>query len=131
MSRERHTVHPKPHILIVEDDPDGRELLSQIAEHLDFEVDTAGDAQTALDYLLGAASAYTAIVIDLSLPDKNGWELFSEIQSDTSSGDAACIAVTAYHSAQIREKAITAGFAAYFPKPIDTHSFATELTALI
>ncbi len=41
------------------------------------------------------------------------------------------MAITAYHSSQLKQEAFEAGFDAYFPKPLDDTSFARELDRVI
>lgn len=45
--------------------------------------------------------------------------------------DLPCVAVTAYHTSKLREDAISAGFTAYFAKPIDATTFARRLEELL
>lgn len=118
-------------ILVVEDDPDGQEVVATILERLNIPIDIASDAAEAEQYLFAPDSRYSAIIIDLALPGKNGWELLSDIRSDTRTTDIPCIAVTAYHNSKVREEALTVGFDAYFAKPIDATSFARELEHIL
>ena len=115
------------HILVVEDDPDGRELVSAILSHLNIPVDVANDAEQAEELLFAAPNNYNAVVIDLMLPGKDGWDLLNAIQTHEQTSHLACIAITAYHSSKMREQALVAGFKAYFPKPIDATSFSRAL----
>src|SRR5688572_20206510 len=104
-------------ILVVEDDPDGQAVVSHILEYMNIAIDVANDAEEALKCL--DKTTYRAVIIDLALPGKNGWELLQHIQEQPETEDLPCIAVTAYHTSKLREEAITAGFTAYFAKPID------------
>ncbi|MBC7870523.1 MAG: response regulator [Chitinophagaceae bacterium] len=118
-------------ILVVEDDPDGQALVAHVLGHINIPIDLAGDADQASSYLFGSGMAYRAVIIDLALPGRDGWELLAEIQGDERTQGLPCIAVTAFHTSKIREEAIKAGFTAYFPKPIDAMTFARELEALL
>lgn len=116
-------------ILVVEDDPDGQAVVSHILEYMNIAIDVVNDAEEALHCLEQAT--YRAVIIDLALPGKNGWELLQHIQEKPETENLPCIAVTAYHTSKLREEAITAGFTAYFAKPIDATSFARELETLL
>ncbi len=118
-------------ILLVEDDPDGQVLVTHVLQYLDMPIDVAGDAEQALRYLFQTDTAYRAVILDLALPGRDGWELLTDIQSNAKTAQLPCVAVTAFHTSKIREEAMRAGFAAYFAKPIDAISFARELEALL
>jgi two-component system sensor histidine kinase/response regulator len=122
---------PNSRLLVVEDDPDGQEVVSVMLEHLGIPVDVAGTAMEAEALLFVAERQYNAVIIDLALPDKDGWELFNLIQAYPDTQNLPCIAVTAFHTSKLREQAIRAGFAAYFPKPIDATAFARRLEAIL
>lgn len=114
-------------MLVVEDDPDGQEVVSVLLEHMGIPVDVAGTAMEAEALLFVAERVYSAIIIDLALPDKDGWELLGLIQAYPKTSTIPCIAVTAFHTSKLKEQAIQAGFTAYFPKPIDANAFAQRL----
>lgn len=119
------------HILVVEDDPDGQEVVSTILEHLNVSFDVAGNVADAEAYLFTSGAAYHAAIVDLALPDKNGWDLLDEILSHPKTNSLPCVAVTAYHTSILREEAIKAGFTAYFAKPLDATSFARQLEEIL
>jgi CheY-like chemotaxis protein len=118
------------HILVVEDDPDGQEVVATILEHLNLSIDVASNVAEAEAFLFNSDRVYQAAILDLALPDKNGWELLAEILDHPKTANIPCIAVTAYHTSKLREDAIRAGFTAYFAKPIDATSFARRLEEL-
>lgn len=118
-------------ILVVEDDPDGQEMVVTVLEHMEFIVDTADSGEQATNMIFDSGNAYDAIIIDLALPGKDGWELLSDILGNPSTENTICIAVTAFHNSKLREEALRAGFTSYFPKPIDNTSFLRELGNLL
>lgn len=115
-------------ILVVEDDPDGQEVVGRMLRHNRIDVDVVSTAEEALHSL--ADNAYTAAILDLALPGMDGWTLLGRIQKDPSTTTIPCVAITAYHSADLAVKAIKAGFIAYFPKPLDM-SFVRELQKVL
>lgn len=119
------------HILVVEDDPDGQEMVATVLQHMKFEVDTADDGEQASVLLFDSGISYSAIIIDLALPGKDGWELLNEIMNHPNTSSLPCIAVTAFHNSKLREQALRAGFTAYFPKPIDSTQLGRELDRII
>ena len=113
------------HVLLVEDDPHGQNVVVTLLEHFTLIVDVASEAETALNML--KERQYAAVIIDLSLPGMSGWELLATIREQHPKTDLPCFAVTAFHSPRVARDAVEAGFTAYFPKPINFQSFVTEL----
>jgi CheY-like chemotaxis protein len=111
-------------ILIVEDDPDGQAITKEILEAYGIKVDVVKFAQHALEKL--AEHTYTAIIIDLALPDMSGFELLKRLDPQI-----PCIAITAFHSSKVAQEAINAGFVGYIPKPIKVNSFFEEVIQLL
>jgi CheY-like chemotaxis protein len=116
-------------ILVVEDDVDGQEVVARMLRHHRIPADIAGSAEDALDMLV--ATEYTGAIIDLNLPGMDGWTLLNRMRSDAQTTQIRCVAVTAYHSADLAVKAIGAGFDAYFPKPLEATSFVRELQRIL
>jgi CheY-like chemotaxis protein len=118
-------------ILIVDDDEDS---LRVIAEALllyrgDTEVRSAGRGGECLEMLSGFTP--TAVIVDLALPDIDGWEVLAAIRGDPATACIPVVATTAYGSANVAEDALRAGFDAYLPKPIDVFSFGERLAKVI
>lgn len=118
-------------VLVVEDDPDGQQVMATILQHLNIPLDVANDSAEAEQLLFNSGTTYTAVIIDLALPDKDGWSLLSEILSNPETATLPCVAVTAYHTSKLREEALIAGFKAYFAKPIDATRFAREFAMIL
>lgn len=123
--------HSKWHILVVEDDPDGQEVVAAILQHLNLSIEVVSNSAEAEALLFRSGSTYQAAIIDLALPDKDGWELLSEIRSNPQTAELPCIAVTAHHTSKVREQALISGFNAYFAKPLDSTNFARGLEAVL
>lgn len=118
-------------ILVVEDDPDGQVVVSTMLERLNLLIDVANNAVEAEHFLFEAAHTYQVIILDLALPDKDGWEILEQILANPNTQNIPCVAVTAFHSSKLRERALAAGFTAYFPKPIDAIIFARGLENIL
>ena len=119
------------YILVVEDDPDGQEMVTAMLQHMGFSVDTADNGEEASHILFNDGAHYHAVVIDLALPGKDGWELLADILNHPQTYQTPCIAVTAFHNTKLREEALRAGFIAYFPKPIDGTQLGRELDRIL
>lgn len=118
-------------ILIVEDDPDGQALVSHVIGHLNIPHEVVGDAEKALNRLFQSGQSFQAVIIDLALPGKDGWELLADIRNNPATAALTCVAVTAFHTSKTREDALNSGFDAYFSKPLDATRFARELESLL
>jgi CheY-like chemotaxis protein len=114
-------------ILVVEDDPDGQEVVGRILKHHKINHAVVASAEIALQML--EEDHYTCVIIDLHLPGIDGWTLLHKIQETQPS--LPCIAITAFHSAEVAVQAVEAGFEAYFPKPLEATSFVRELTNIL
>lgn len=112
-------------VLVIEDDPDGQEVVSTMLRYHRIPMDVVGSAEDALLQLYN--KQYTGIIIDLNLPGMDGWRLLDTIRSREDIEYVPCVAITAYHSDELAVKAIEAGFQAYFPKPLEATSFVREL----
>lgn len=117
----------KWHILIVEDDANSQEVLSDILQYNDVGVDVVDNGHDALQRLRQTRD-YTAAIIDLRLPGMSGWDLVDDIQRIAS---IPCIAITAYDNDRVSQEAAEAGFLAYFPKPVNERTFVAELRKLL
>ena len=117
------------HILVVEDDPDGQEVVMRMLRHHRITAQTTDNGEDALQ-LLGQAD-YTGAIIDLALPGMDGWSLLNAIHKNPNTKSLPCVAITAFHSPELAVKAIQAGFLAYFPKPLEATSFVRELQRVL
>lgn len=118
-------------VLIVEDDPDGQALVSHIVNYLNMPYNIVANAEDAEQHLFESGNIYRAVIIDLGLPGKSGWELLEEIRMHPATETLTCIAVTAFHTSKTREEALRLGFNAYFSKPLDANNLAQELERLL
>ena len=107
-------------VLIVDDNPTNLKLVAYLVKANGYEVETAGDAETALSAI--RARPPRVVLMDLQLPGVDGLELTRQLKADPATKDIAIIAVTAYAMKGDREKAIEAGCDDYVTKPIDTRA---------
>ena len=117
------------HALVVEDDPDGNELITTILERYGARVTsvtTAGAALEAID-----VERPDIIVSDIGLPDSDGLELIRMIRNLPYGKSIPAIALTAYASRQDAAKAIAAGFDAHVAKPVQPGTLGIAVARLI
>ncbi len=116
-------------VLVVEDEPDSMAVVTEILEHHNIMVHQCPSAEEALQLMQSMTP--TMAILDLALPEMDGWALLSHIRANPATASIPVVAVTAFHSASVAQKAIAAGFNAYFPKPIETTSFVRELERIV
>ncbi len=108
-------------ILVVEDDPDGQEVVARMLSQVKIHCEIAGTAEDA--WVLLQSRAYTGAIIDLSLPGQDGFQLLKAIRSDSQLHSLRCIAITAYHTPELKHDALQYGFDGYFAKPLNRTLF--------
>lgn len=116
-------------ILIVEDEQDSVMLFQSIFNYHHVQTLAATNAEEALAILDNAEP--TLMLIDLNLPGMNGWDLLDIIRQNPETEHLPAVAITAYHDPIVEVEALTAGFDAFFPKPINAASFYQALQTVI
>ena len=109
--------HNNPVILVVEDNPDNRILIMDVLETLNYEILVASDGVKGVEMAL--ENKPTLILMDLSLPHKDGWQATREIKANKDTRDIPVIALTAHAMVGDKERALDAGCDGYVSKPIN------------
>ena len=106
-------------ILVVDDEPDTRELLKQGLEYCGAKVRVAGSAAEALDEL--KMSLPDILISDIGMPGSDGYDLIREVRRlpVARGGKLAAIALTAYTRIEDRLQALRAGYDMHVPKPVE------------
>jgi CheY-like chemotaxis protein len=115
--------------LIIEDNPDNRELMSYLLRAFGHEVLAAGDGEEGL--ALARREQVGLIVCDLDLPVMDGYEVCRRLKGDPALGRIPLVAVTAFAMAGDQDRALAAGFDQYIPKPIAPERFVAQLELLL
>jgi CheY-like chemotaxis protein len=116
-------------ILLVEDNPENRDMLSRRLIRRGYEVEFAEDGVEAVQKAKDAAPAL--ILMDLSLPVMDGWEATRRIKADASTAAIPVIALTAHAMSSDREQALSAGCDDYDTKPVDLERLLAKMLALL
>ncbi|MGB3655875.1 MAG: response regulator, partial [Rivularia sp. (in: cyanobacteria)] len=106
-------------ILIVDDEPDARELLAFILKEQSAEIELAVSAAEALDKF--GSFQPDIIVSDIGMPGENGYSMLNKIRQLASNqgGSVPAIALTAFATQEDTQKAKEAGFQMHLTKPFD------------
>jgi len=116
----------RPHVLLVEDYPDNRVLVSAVLGDAGWQVTVAEDAPSC-DRQLGGGLEPDLFLIDLSLPGEDGWSLVRRLRQDPHWRDRPMVALTAHAMDGDIRRGLRAGFDGYLTKPIDLTTFPTTL----
>jgi CheY-like chemotaxis protein len=105
-------------ILVVDDEPDARELLKMILSRSGAEVVAAESVERALKAL--DENIPHVLVSDIGMPDRDGYELIKEIRNSVRTINLPTVALTAYAGKDDRVRALAEGFDDYLAKPVET-----------
>jgi CheY-like chemotaxis protein len=117
-------------ILLVEDDPDVREVLVNALERWGARVAAAGSGREALDAV--SQERLDVLVSDIRLPDTDGYELIRKIRDvEAALGRyTPAVALTAYPRVEDRARALRAGYQMHVPKPVAPDDLASVIATL-
>jgi len=112
-------------ILVVEDDPDGREMLTLLLRLAGHDVVQAEDGPAAL--VLLAREPVEVALVDIGLPGFSGYELARRIRALPDGAGIRLVALTGFGRPEDQQRVQDTGFDAHMVKPVDPD----RLTALI
>ena len=112
-------------VLIVEDNPENLELFKDLLEANGHKVLEAARGDDAI--VLAGKELPDIILMDIQLPDMNGYEVTASLKKLDTTRDIPVVALTAHAMEGDREKSLARGCDAYFSKPIDTRSFVSDI----
>lgn len=114
-----------PTILYVEDNPDNRTLVRRVLAADGFRVLEAGSASQA--ELVLRSERPSLILMDINMPDVDGYTLTSRLKGDARLAGVPIIAVTANVMKGDRERTLDAGCDGYIQKPIDVDLLPAQI----
>jgi len=114
-------------VLVVEDEPDTRELLTTILQECGAQVAAVGSARDAL--ILIQEELPNVLLSDIAMSGESGYDLIREVRAlpPEKGGNIPAVALTAYAGAIDRRRALLAGFHVHLAKPVEPD----ELLAVI
>lgn len=117
-------------VLVVEDEPDARDLLVALLEQCDVVVQAAGTAAEGLGRLLEWKP--DVILSDVGMPVEDGYAFIQQVRalSRDQGGRTPAVALTAYARTEDRRRAMLAGFNIHVAKPIDPAELLVVLANL-
>jgi len=112
-------------VLIVDDEPDNLEVVSETLHFRGAQVKTASNGKVALDMLKDFHP--TLMLLDLSMPMLDGWEVCRRVKADPANAELLVVALTAHAMPGDRERVLAAGFDGYLAKPIDVANMLRDI----
>ncbi len=117
-------------VLVVDDEPDGREVVAAILASCGATAVTAASVAEAM----GAFAQHVPDVIlsDIGMPEEDGYALITRVRelSRENGGATPAACLTGYASVEDRRRALLAGFTMHIPKPIDPGELVAVVASL-
>jgi CheY-like chemotaxis protein len=118
-----------PKILLVEDNEMNRDMLSRRLERKGYTVVIAIDG--AIGLKMAETERPDLILMDMSLPEVDGWEATRRLKRDPATQKIPVIALTAHAMSEDREKALAAGCDDYDSKPVEITRLLGKIEGLL
>lgn len=112
-------------ILLVDDDPDCRNICRTILEHVGFGVQEAADGRIALQMV--RQTRPDLIILDLSLPVMDGWEVAHALRNDPKLLHIPIVVLSAHALEITRRMSVEVGCDRYLVKPISPMNLVREV----
>ncbi len=117
------------HVLVVDDDPDARDLARLACAQAGARVTPAGSAAEAMRVV--EAAPVDVLISDIGMPGTNGYELMAAVRAHANGQRIRAIALTAYARLEDRERALRAGFHLHVSKPVDPARLARAVALAV
>ena len=119
-------------VLVVDDEPDAREVIRIGLEQRGATVKTAASVEEALA-ALARHGPPDVLLSDIGMPDEDGYALIRKVRQlpESDGGTIPAVALTAYARAEDRDRALAAGFQAHLPKPVEPAKLAEAVAEVL
>ncbi|MBI5958703.1 MAG: response regulator [Chloroflexi bacterium] len=122
--------HPETwSVLIVEDESDNAEVVSDALKFMGATVRAAANGRVGLEMLQEYAP--DLILLDLSMPYMDGWEMHRRLRADPHTRSIVVVALSAHAMMGDKERVLAAGFDGYLSKPVSLLTFVRDLHAAV
>ncbi|MDR3622900.1 MAG: PAS domain S-box protein [Paludisphaera borealis] len=115
-------------VLVLDDEPDARNLIRRVLSDCKAEVALASSAQEALQ--LVEEFGPDVIVSDVGMPDEDGYDFIRQVRAKRSPRELPAAALTAFARADDRRLALFAGFQTHVAKPVDPEELVAVVASL-
>jgi signal transduction histidine kinase len=117
-------------VLVVDDEPDARALVTAILEHCEASVVTASSVAEALGVL--DRETIDVVVSDIEMPGEDGYSFIRKLRARAAEGKSwiPAAALTAYSRAEDRHRAMVEGYQIHIPKPVEPAELVAVVSSL-
>jgi len=115
----------KPKLLVIEDNEQNMYLVTFILEKRGYQVVQAWDGREGIELARQVKPAL--ILLDIQLPEMDGYAVAQELKSNPALDDVPIVAVTSYAMVGDRERILAAGCQGYIEKPINPDTFMAQV----
>jgi len=119
---------PRVLILVTDDDADWRGLLRDVLSMEGFEIEEAPDGVQGVEKAKQIRP--NVILLDIDMPNMNGWDACKHIKADPATKDIPVIFVSTHAQREDKEKGLAVGATDYLPKPVDIEQLVPVLKKL-
>lgn len=116
-------------VLVVEDQPDNMLVVKATLEFNGAQVQTAHNGIEGMQVLKSFTP--TLILLDLSMPEMSGWEMFEKVRANDRFADVPVIALTAHAMEGDEARVMEAGFDGYIPKPFSVMKIVFDIQDIL
>jgi two-component system cell cycle response regulator DivK len=116
-------------VVLVEDNDMNRDMIARRLSNQGYQVHSAENAQDGLQTIRD--SRPDLVLMDLSLPDRDGRSVTEELKNDPDTQAIPIVAITAHATKQERDQALDAGCEAYESKPIDFDHLLDKMQSVL
>jgi signal transduction histidine kinase/CheY-like chemotaxis protein len=113
------------HILVVDDNDDGRETMHELLSVLGHQVEVAVDGFSGIEKALACRPELA--IIDIGLPGCDGYEVARRIRRELNGGSPWLVAMSGYGQPEDRRRALDAGFDRHLVKPVSYEALTSLL----
>jgi len=118
-------------VLVVDDEPDARELVAAVLTGRGAEVVSVGSAGEALEEM--ERQRFDVLVSDIGMPQMDGYALIEKVRQLPAErgGRIPAAALTAYAGVEDRMRVLSTGYQMHIPKPVEPAELATVVASLV
>jgi two-component system chemotaxis sensor kinase CheA len=127
----RNDVLKGKNVLIVDDHALNIYALKEFLLSMDINVYEAQNGQEAIDLLKRGEVHLDVVLLDMAMPDMDGFETLEKIRKDRDVSSVPVFAVTARAMKGDEEKCLEAGATEYISKPVNTKDLLTKMTKVL
>ncbi len=117
------------HILVVDDSPSVRRVVSNMLKQHNWEVQMARDGVEALEMI--SAETPAAVLLDIEMPRMDGYELIATVRAQEQYRTLPLVVLTSRAAAKHQQRAVQLGASAYVVKPYQDEELLNTLNALV